>query len=331
MNRYKGKKVIVTGGAGFIGKHLVQALLNEQAIVTTIDIPEADFSSLPSDVRIIKASIMEVEKFQDELNDADFLFHLAARTDLNGKNIGEYAINFEGTRRILVALQNNRHLDCFVLFSTQLVVGLFNETRFLDEREPYKTITLYGQSKILSEKITRELCQNYGMAYLIIRPTSVYGPLGKEPYRDFFLTIKNKRYFHVGKANNLISMCYVKNLVDQTLFLATRPEAHAQIFFGNDFHPYTMREFADAVAEYFDFIIPTIPDWIAWLVAYSLGFLKLFGIPVPLYPFRLRNIKANYCYDIGNSVRLGFFPTIDLKQGIEETLEWYTTKDQEFQ
>lgn len=331
MNQYNSKRVVITGGAGFIGINLVRALIQTGARISVVDLPTADFSNLPGDITIIKQDILEAEGLRDVLLNADFVFHLAARTDLKGRNIEDYAVNYDGTHRLLSILCENHKLSRFVLYSTQLVAGLFNETRFIDETEPYRTKTIYGESKILAEKLTRDLCTEYKLPYTILRPTSVYGPYGRVPYRDYFLSIKRGRYFHIGNASNLISMVYVQNLIEQTLFLACDPSAIGQVFFGNDFHPYTMRQFSDTVAQYFKRNLFTIPDLIAFIGAYGLGFLKLFGIPVPLYPFRLQNIKANYCYDISSSVRLGFFPPYTLEQGIQETLEWYTANDKDFQ
>jgi GlcNAc-P-P-Und epimerase len=330
-NKYNSKKVVVTGGAGFIGINLVRSLLKIGAQISVVDLPTADFSNLPNDISIIKQDILDSEKIRDVLLNADYVFHLAARTDLEGKRIQDYRVNYEGTRQIISILKDNNKLSRFVLYSTQLVVGLFNETRFIDETEPFRTKTIYGKSKILAEEITRDLCTEYKLPYTILRPTSVYGPHGKVPYRDYFLSIRQGHYFHIGKADNLISMVYVKNLIEQTLFLACNPSTIGQIYFGNDLHPYTMRQFSDAAARYFGRRLITIPDPIAFIGAYIMGFFKLFGVPVPLYPFRLNNIKVNYCYDIGNSVQLGFFPPFALDQGIQETLAWYSTNDKDFQ
>lgn len=330
MNTYSNKNVVVTGGAGFIGISLVQELCNLGAHVTVVDLPSADFSPLPAGINIIRGDILSFSTCELACADADYVFHLAAKTDLSGKELEAYAANYDGTENIIEALRPNKRIKRFVLFSTQLVVGIFNETRFIDQDEPYRTKTLYGQSKILAEKITIQNCQKHNIPYTVIRPTSVYGQYGKEPYRDFFLTIKTRRYFHIGRANNLISMVYVKNVVDQTLFLTGNDEASNQIFFSNDLVPYTMREFSDAVGEYFGNRIATIPDFIVYPATYLLGTLRVLGLNVPLYPFRLKNIKANYCYNIGNSLKLGFFPRYGLQDGVKETLDWYVNHDAAF-
>lgn len=114
-------------------------------------------------------------------------------------------------------------------------------------------------------------------------------------------------YFHIGRANNFICMCYVKNLIGLSLFATSKKVPNKLIVFGNDFHPYTMREFSDEIAKHFGIKIRTIPYILAFLGAFSLGVLKLFGFKVPLYPFRLKNIMTSYCYDISNVVNLGFF------------------------
>lgn len=115
----------------------------------------------------------------------------------------------------------------------------------------------------------------------------------------------------------------MKNLVSLTVSLSLNEQAKNQTYFGNDFHPYTMKEIVNTIGSYYKVNIPTVPSVIMTVVAYGFGFLKLFGLKVPIYPFRLKNIKANYCYDIQKSIEAGYLPTYDLKSGINETLDWY--------
>lgn len=326
---FENSKVVITGGAGFIGINLANSLSETGAEVIVIDLPSKDFSGLSDGITICKGDIMDQEFLNVTLRDANYVFHLAAKTDLSGTTIDSYKVNFDGTENVIEAIRENKKICKFIFFSTQLVVGIFNETRFINQYEPYRTKTLYGESKIIGEKIVKDKCSQHEIPYIIFRPTSVFGPYGKEPYREFFLTIKKRQYFHIGKANNLVSMVYVKNLVDQILFLA-KIETNETTFFGNDIYPYTMREFCDEIGKFYNFKIPTIPYFITFLAAYCLGFFKILGINVPLYPFRLRNILANYCYDIGNSLKLGFFPKYDMRKSINETLEWYEKNDPAF-
>jgi len=119
---------------------------------------------------------------------------------------------------------------------------------------------------------------------------------------------------------------YVKNLTKLTILASLCDKAKNEIYFGNDFHPYTMREIVDTIATYYGISVSTVPNWVITPVAYGFGLLKLLGLNVPIYPFRLKNIKANYCYDMQKSIRIGYEPQYDLTQGINETLNWYATK-----
>lgn len=260
---------------------------------------------------------------RDCCDNIDIVYHLAAKTDINGKSLGDYKVNYVGTKNIIAEAVVAKSVDRFVFYSTQLVVGLFNETRFIDETEPYRTNTIYGKSKIEGEKIVQKYCQQASLSYTIIRPTSVYGPWGKEPYEEFFKTIKNGRYYHVGKANNLVSLVYVENLINLTILASLSNDAKNEIFFGNDFHPYTMRQIVKEVSDHYKIKVKSIPVVIITPIAYAMGILKLMGLNVPLYPFRLKNIKTNYCYNIQKSIGIGYNPQYNLKSGIKKTLNWY--------
>lgn len=315
-------KVLVTGACGFIGSNLVRTLVESGASVTALDLPGAPWERLPSGVDQMPADLLRPEELTD-LPSFDVVYHLAARTDLDGRTVADYEVNTTGTRNLLNALPDAAGPTRFVHYPTQLVVGLFDEARFLDETEPFRTRTPYGESKIESERLVAEVCATRGIDYTIIRPTSVYGPWGAAPYREFFQSIKRGRYVHVGRASNLVSLVYVQNLVDLTLLLSTHPEAANETYFGNDFHPYTMREVVDTAAAHYGVRIRRVPVWLITVAAYLLGAVKAFGVSVPLYPFRLRNIRMTYCYDIHKSVRLGYDPRYDLASGVRETLDWY--------
>jgi GlcNAc-P-P-Und epimerase len=322
----EGTQVLVTGGCGFIGLNLVARLLAEGAVVTVLDVESAPWHHLPADVTPVEADILDPRALAGRCAGAEIVYHLAARTDIDGESVEDYEVNFVGTGNVIRECARAGSVRRFVFYSTQLVVGLFNETRFIDESEPYRTRTAYGQSKIEGEKIVVGQCAQSGIPYTIIRPTSAYGPWGESPYREFFRVIKRRRYFHVGPASNLVSWVYVANLVDLTIVASLSPLAVNQTYFGNDFHPYTMREIVETVAGYYGIAVPTVPSWVVTLLAYALALPKRWGLNVPIYPFRLRNIKANYCYDIQRSIELGFMPRYGLRDGVRETLDWYESR-----
>lgn len=318
----RGQRVLVTGACGFVGTNLVASLVELGADVLACDLPEADWTRLPPEARPHPGDLLVPETLAFG-GPFDLVVHLAARTDLDGRTAEDYRVNTDGTRNLIRALANAGGTGRFVHFSTQLVVGLFDEARFIDESEPFRTATPYGQSKIDSELIVGEECPAHGIAYTIIRPTSVYGPWGAAPFREFFRSIRRGRYLHVGRARNLVSLVFVQNLIDLTLLLGRHPDAVGEVFFGNDLYPYTMHEVAETAARHYGVRVRRAPVSLLVVAAYLLGAVKVMGVDVPLYPFRLRNMRMTYCYTMAKSVRLGYLPRYDLASGIRETLEWY--------
>ena len=150
---YQEAKVVITGGAGFIGKNLANSLAEMGALVTVVDLPEADYSSLSPSITIRKGTVMDQDFMTEALQNSEYVFHLAAKTDLGGANLDDYAVNYLGTAHVIEAIKDNKNLRMLVVYSTQLVVGIFNEKRFIHSNEPFRTKTLYGQSKILAEQI----------------------------------------------------------------------------------------------------------------------------------------------------------------------------------
>ncbi|SRR6266436_462457 len=320
---------LVTGGAGFIGTNLINALVARGVSVTALDRPSARFSHLPPTCSVIKVDLLDAAGLSNLSSDFDYVFHLAARGDLDGKTVDDYRTNFVGTENLLKRVASAR-VKRFIYYSTLLATGIWNETRFINEEEQPRTTTLYGQSKILGEQTTQRLCETAAVPWTVIRPVSVYGPYGHVPYRDFFLTIKRRQYFHIGAASNLVSLVHVDNLCELTLLLAAQPCAANQVFFGGEMYPYTMRQFADAAARHFGVQLRTLPLAVAWTAAYALGAFKQLGMNVPLYPYRLQTIRTNYCADIRKSLACGYQPALGLEDGIKKTLDWYQQNDPAF-
>lgn len=321
-----GVRVLVSGACGFVGTNLVSALVDIGAIVVATDLPTADWSRMPLNVEKVAVDLLDRDALEAALSAVEpcsLVIHLAARTDLDGRALSDYAVNTTGTSNLIAAVARRGGVRRFVHYSTQLVAGLFDEDRLIDESEPFRTTTVYGDSKVESERIVERECSASGIEWTILRPTSVYGPWGRSPYQEFFAQIRAGRYMHVGRADNEVSLLFVQNLVDLTLLVSTHPAAAGEVFFANDRNPYPMREVVDVAAAHYGRRIRTAPTWVFLLVAYALAPLKALGVAVPLYPFRLRNMRMTYRYDVSKSLRLGYDPRYGLHDGIETTLAWY--------
>jgi nucleoside-diphosphate-sugar epimerase len=183
-------RVLITGGSGFIGTNLVDHYLRLGHNVRAIDVvAPRQPAHLPNfraiDVRDAHALQRAVIEYEPEL-----VFHLGARTDLRGRVLADYAGNIEGVTNMVRAVNELPNLRLAVFASSMLVCRL----GYVPQREDdYCPTTAYGQSKAEGETIVRQLAAAH-LPWVIVRPTSIWGPWFGPPYRDLFDAIQRGIY-----------------------------------------------------------------------------------------------------------------------------------------
>jgi UDP-glucose 4-epimerase len=179
-------RVLVTGGAGFIGSHLVDNLLAAGEAVTVLDdlstgstgnLKEA---AATGRLRLIRGSVLDSDAIASALVQCDRVFHLAVqcvRRSL-GAPIENHEINATGTLRVLEA-SRTAGIKRFVYCSSSEVYGSVS-TGLLDEDTLCRPVTVYGAAKLAGELYTDAYYQTYGLPTVIVRPFNAYGPRAHE-------------------------------------------------------------------------------------------------------------------------------------------------------
>ena len=163
-------KIIITGSSGFIGANLVRYFKKHQYDVIGLDLIMSDTTSIVGDINDISTLLANTLT-----DDCDIVIHCAAITTLGGERT-EYAwTNIRGTLKV-VDFTSKRSLKCIV-FSSMLAYEL-DQGRISSKDENY----LYADSKL---KMEQELFDLNKQNFLILRPTSIWGPGFSEPYSTF--------------------------------------------------------------------------------------------------------------------------------------------------
>lgn len=178
----EGKQVVVTGGAGFIGSHVVDALVTKGNDVTIVD----DFSTGKEEnichhrgnphVHIVRADVRDLEAMIRATQDADVIFHLAVaclRTSLHDPQ-SVHEINATGSLNMCRAALENR-VQRFVYVSSSESYGTANSVPMMEDH-PLNPTTVYGASKLAGEAYTRAFWFTYGLPAILVRPFNTYGP-----------------------------------------------------------------------------------------------------------------------------------------------------------
>ena len=168
---------VVTGGCGFVGKHLVNLLLLRGHQVRVIDIDGRE--PLPEQVELVQASVLDSAATNEIVADADFVFHLAANPNLWAADKQAFEeVNLNGTRSVLDAAHRAKCARIVYTSTESILVGHKRGRQIIDETVELATGDVpgaYCRSKLLAERYARQLARQ-GAPVVIVNPTLPVGP-----------------------------------------------------------------------------------------------------------------------------------------------------------
>jgi UDP-glucose 4-epimerase len=177
------RRCLVTGGAGFIGSHLVDHLVAENWAVTVLDDfstgTRANLSEAQSrgDLRIVQGSILDPRAIEAAMAGSDLVFHLAVqcvRRSL-GEPLSNHEVNATGTLNVLEAARRRR-IGRFIYCSSSEVYGNCGREPLVESMTVCEPATVYGAAKLAGEHYAKAYWQTYGLPTIVVRPFNAYGP-----------------------------------------------------------------------------------------------------------------------------------------------------------
>lgn len=239
-NQLKGKNILITGGAGFIGSNLVDRLAPQNKVIVLDNL----FSGLPSNlgkskaqITFVKGDILDKALLQDIVAEVEFIFHLAAHVG-NIRSIKEpdvdMEVNIKGTLNLLEACRQ-ANIQRFVYSSSG---AIFGECQYLpiDEEHPLNPESPYGVSKLAAEKYCFAFHKVYGLPTTALRYFNVYGPRqDSSQYANavsIFLsrTQQGKPLTIFGDGEQTRDFIFIDDVINANILAAAQPAAVGQIF-----------------------------------------------------------------------------------------------------
>ncbi len=225
--------VLVTGGAGFIGTHLVDALIDRGEHVTVIDNGSTSNTQyLHPDATLINQDICNPD-IHDLINDLNpkSIYHLAAQTSVAisaREPLTDVNINVNGTLNLLEPIRHLHHRPRFILFSTGgAIYGDLDPSALpASESIAAKPLSPYGASKLAMENYLRVYGHLYDLNYTIVRPANVYGPRQNPDGEAGVIAIftqamlEGRQITIFGDGNDQRDYIYLSDFIDGVLTLA---------------------------------------------------------------------------------------------------------------
>jgi nucleoside-diphosphate-sugar epimerase len=322
----KSSKALVTGGTGFIGSHLTEALVRKGVQVRCLVRKASDMKWLKGlPVETIYGDLNDRSALEKAVLGVDRVFHLAGVTAAIHKE-NYFEVNGSGTKHLIQAcLEHNPHLQKFILMSSQAAGGPSRNGGNQRETDPSEPVSFYGRSKGDAEDCV--IAHAHELPVLILRPSAVYGPRNKDIFPLFKCLSGRINPCPMGSDQHL-SLCYVKDIVDGILLAAETRTRSGDIFFLSDGHDYRMDEIGELVARALGirtFRIRIPQPILLGAAVFSEYLSKLFRRPLVLTRDKaLEMIQKNWVCDITKAKAiLGFDPKVSLSEGAELTFAWY--------
>ena len=316
-------RILITGGSGFIGTNLLEYLTAHTHHVCNFDIVAP--RNIKHHSNWHQGDLLDVDELRSLLLkfSPEIIFHMAARTDLDGKTVDDYSINTVGVKNLICASRGIASLRRIIFASSRLVCKIDYNPK--DEFDYYPD-TPYGQSKVNGEKIVRNYLAGMPCEALIVRPTSIWGPWFEVPYKNFFLTIANERYVHPPIGSIFKSFGFVGNTVYQLerLMEASSDLIANKTFYLADYPPIDLKVYADSIQNKIGVSkIKTIPLPLIKGAAIFGDILKFLGWRnAPLTSFRLKNLLTTMVYDTDSLKSIVGSLPYSMEQGVNETVDW---------
>lgn len=239
----QGKKILITGGAGFIGSHLVDRLLEMGNKVIVYDNFDEFYLGKERNIehnltnrnfKLIKNDILNFKTLNSALKKVDIVFHEAAQCGVrysieNPEKANR--VNVDGTLNVLIAAKKNKVKKLIVASSS----SVFGNPIYapMDENHPTNPNSPYGVSKLAAEKYCISFHEVYGMDIVCLRYFSVYGPRGRpdQVIHIFTSALFNKISPTIfGDGNQTRDFTFISDVVDATILAAECEDVGGEVF-----------------------------------------------------------------------------------------------------
>ena len=307
----------ISGGAGFLGRHLARRLLADGHGVRTLDLVALDDPALERSVEELRGDVRSAADCRRLVDGADVLVHAAAALPIQASRESIRSLNVLGTEHVLQEARaaNVRRV---VFISSTAVYGV-PEKHPIEEDDPLVGVGWYGESKIDAEA----LCRVAAVETTIVRPKTFIGPERLGVFEILFDWIREgRRIYILGKGHNRYQLLAVEDLVDAIVRAATVPEAARETFNVGATEFGSVRSDLQALIDHAGSAsrlqpVPVKPAEVA------LRALELLRVS-PLAEWHYKTAHKDSFVDTSRAQRvLGWQPRLSNEQALIETYDWY--------
>ena len=310
----KNKKILITGGAGFIGSHLAEALVqnNRVTIFDNLRRNALQYTDIQNhkNINIVKGDVLDKKNLEDTIKGQDYVVHLAAIAGVSSyyKNpLATLEVDAWGTYNVL-DISSRLGIKHVITSSTSEVYGInakdVSETSSTVQGPATDSRWSYAVGKLVGDHFAFAFSKVKKLPVTIVRPFNVYGPrqVGEGAIQIFVKqSLEGEPLTIRGKGKQKRAWCYITDFIQAIIQIMGNPNAFGEIFnIGNDKEIVDAQQLATIIKE----------------ITQSRSVLEYMDNPFTEIEYRSPNIeKARKL--------LGYTPSVSLHNGLKHTIDWY--------
>jgi nucleoside-diphosphate-sugar epimerase len=319
-------KVFITGGGGFLGKHIVLQLLEQGHTVTSYS--RGNYPELKKlGVNTIQGSLEDKDRLTEACQGHDVFFHTASKVAMWGKKEDFHSTNVLGTENVISACHKN-NIPHLIYTSTPSVVFQYDSLKGEDESLPYaqNSYSRYAESKALAEKIVLE-ANGDNLKTVSLRPHLVFGPGDQNLIPRLIDSHKKGKLKIVGDGQNQVDVLYVENAAEAHLLAWKALMENPQKVEGRPYFlgqgPVKLWDFINDILELHH--LPPVEKKVPFKTAFQIGRVIEYGSSIlgkydyhpPMTRFVALQLSKDHYFNHDNAKNdFGWTPQIPLKEGL---------------
>jgi GlcNAc-P-P-Und epimerase len=313
------KKILVTGGSGFIGYHLHDYLAHER--IVNLDLEEPDFEYRST---FLRGDVRDAQKVAEAIKGCDAIWNMAAAHKDFGISRAEYFDINEQGMRVITQAATAEGIKKFVFFSSVAVYGDSNDPQ--SEASTPAPSNDYGASKLAAERVLEQWAsEDASREVLIIRPVLVYGERNYGNMYRLMKQIDKGLYVTIGEGLNVKSVAYVKNLVEAVLYLLDHMQSGVSVYNYADEPQLTSHNIGKTIAAALGETEPiSLPYWLVYGLALPFDLIKkITGKDLAISSTRVKKLTIPTFFKAEKIRETGFQSPFSNIEGLQSMAKWF--------
>lgn len=319
--------IFVTGGTGFLGHHLVPALIQQGwrvRVLTRHPQRQTWLERYTNQVEVVAGDVQHAATLYRAVRGCQHVIHAAGLFSMWGHARDFYATNVLGTQNLIRAA-HAAEIERFIHISTAAVIGTPQLGQLVDENHPARPADAYQKSKLLAEHLVLDQVRQGDLDAVVLRPGAFYGPMGEYAFNRLFFTDPMRGILmQMDGGGYIIFPAYIGD-VAQGIVKALHHGRTGEIYhIAGDYLSH--RQAFDIICQEanIQWFRLNIPGWMGINFARLLTLISAITRQEPFYPVNLRSYVFNDWRVSSDKAKrdLGFIPT-PFRDGVRRTIAWY--------